>query len=61
MRLNHFTEEVRMINIAIGAVLGYCVGQKYSPSELKEKTVPFIKQTVQMCMDVFKTPGDGKQ
>ena len=51
---NHFTEEVRMLNIAIGAVVGYYVGQKYSPSELKGKAVPFVKQTVQSCMDMFK-------
>ncbi len=33
-------EEVRMLNTVIGAVIGYYVGQKYSPSELKEKAVP---------------------
>ncbi len=56
-------EEVRMLNIAIGAVIGYFVGQKYNPSELKEKAIPFIKQTVQSCMDMFKNnkTGDGKQ
>ena len=43
-----------MLNIAIGAVVGYYVGQKYSPSELREKAVPFVKQTVQSCKDMFK-------
>ena len=43
-----------MLNIFIGAVIGYYVGQKYNPSELKEKVVPFVKQTVQSCMDMFK-------
>ncbi len=43
-----------MINIAIGAVIGYFVGQKYSPSELREKAVPFVKQTVQSCKDMLK-------
>lgn len=43
-----------MLNIVIGAVIGYYVGQKYSPAELKEKVVPVVKQTVQSCMDVFK-------
>ncbi len=43
-----------MFNIAIGAVIGYFLGQKYSPAELKEKAVPFVKQTVQSCVDMFK-------
>lgn len=43
-----------MLNITIGALIGYYVGQKYSPAELKEKAVPFVKQTVQSCMDMFK-------
>lgn len=53
-----------MLNIVIGAVLGYYVGQKFSPTELKEKAVPFVKQTVQSLMDIFNnngTPGDKKQ
>jgi uncharacterized protein YneF (UPF0154 family) len=44
-----------MLNIVIGALIGYYVGQKYSPSELKEKTIPFLKKTIQSCKDMFKS------
>lgn len=43
-----------MLNIIIGAAVGYYVGQKYSPVELKEKAIPFAKQTVQLFKDMLK-------
>lgn len=42
-----------MINLIIGAVIGYFIGQKYNPAELKEKTLPLFNQAVATVKDLF--------